>query len=342
MRNDPNFRLACQALIAMILVLSIQNIYHFERSYWAVFASMILFSQTLGASIKKSFERVIMTLVGGSLATLLYYIIPNETILIVIILLCSVFFQVCFLQRFYLGSAFFASVFIVFFFALIQSWSFHLLIVRILETILGAAITLLCSFFIFPIKAENTLLTKISLFIEQTDALVSDVLTALTTNEKNKKLMLKRANHCLLLLSELDQEYISLGYEVGHRHSRQEMKRVLLALSHFYHYLSSMVSWLTHLQDRILFLEFKNEFRTLMYLTIENLNVINTNLMKEIPLQEHMEFTAEYARLEEKISAVCKNTQYARQTWLDLFTFCYLLKNMNDSLQLAVEKKSNH
>ena len=39
MRNDPNFRLACQALIAMILVLSIQNIYHFERSYWAVFAS---------------------------------------------------------------------------------------------------------------------------------------------------------------------------------------------------------------------------------------------------------------------------------------------------------------
>ena len=70
----------------------------------------------------------------------------------------------------------FRGIFIVFFFALIQSWSFHLLIVRILETILGAAITLLCSFFIFPIKAENTLLTKISLFIEQTDALVSDVL----------------------------------------------------------------------------------------------------------------------------------------------------------------------
>ena len=113
MLSNRHLRLGVQAACAMVIALCIQHFYHFERSYWSVFTSMILFSQTLGSSIKRALERVLMTVIGGSLATILYYIIPQTQTPLVIIILCSVFFQVCFLQRFYLGSAFFASVFVV-------------------------------------------------------------------------------------------------------------------------------------------------------------------------------------------------------------------------------------
>ncbi len=337
MLNNPNLRLGLQAAVAMAIALSIQHFYHFERSYWSVFTSMILFSQTLGSSIKKSFERVAMTILGGSLATGLYYILPTTELPIVTIILCSVFFQICFMQRFYLGSAFFAAVFIVFFFALIQSWSVHLLMVRILETILGAAITLFCSFLIFPIKTEENLLTKIPLFIRDARALSDQILETLLSPKANPKAMLKKANACLVLLSELDQEYAHLGYEVGRHHSKKEIKYTLKALSHFYHYLSGAASWLLHLQDRSLFLALKDELRALLDASLEDLSDINTALIKEKDILFSPKFSMRYGILQQKAATLEKNPAYSRQAWLDYYALCGFLKTMNEVL-LVLEK----
>ncbi|MBY0377895.1 MAG: FUSC family protein [Gammaproteobacteria bacterium] len=334
MPNNPSLRLAIQAAIAMAIALSIQHFYHFERSYWAVFTSMILFSQTLGSSIKRALERVAMTILGGSLATLLYFVIPTGHIPIVSIILCSIFFQICFLQRFYLGSAFFASVFIVFFFALIQTWSVHLLAVRIFETILGAAITLACSFLIFPIKTENTLLAKIPLFIADAEALSAQILETLFFTKNNKREMLKKAEACLLLLSQLDQEYIHLGYELGRHHSKQEIKDTLRALSRFYHHLSSIVSWLSHLQDRTLFLALKEELQALLEATFQDLNDLNKALTQEKAVVFTNNFSIRYQILEQKAALLRQDPQYSRMAWLDYFAFCSFLKIMDETLKV--------
>jgi uncharacterized membrane protein YccC len=334
MLSNPNLRLGLQAAVAMAIALSIQHFYHFERSYWSVFTSMILFSQTLGSSIKKSFERIAMTILGGSVATGLYYISPTTQLPIVTIILCSVFFQICFMQRFYLGSAFFAAVFIVFFFALVQSWSVHLLLVRILETMLGAAITLFCSFLIFPIKTEENLLTKIPLFISDSRALSDQILKTLLSPQANSKAILKNANDCLVLLSELDQEYAHLGYEVGRHHSRKEIKDTLKALSHFYHYLSGAASWLLHLQDRSLFLALKDELRALLDAVLKDLSDVNIALIKEKNILFSPEFSMRYGILQQKAATLEKNSAYSRQAWLDYYALCHFLMAMNKTLQV--------
>lgn len=333
MLNNPHLRLAIQAAVAMAIAVSIQHFYHFERSYWAVFTSMILFSQTLGSSIKRALERIAMTILGGGLATLLYFVIPPEHLPIVSIILCSVFFQICFLQRFYLGSAFFASVFIVFFFALIQSWSVHLLAVRIFETILGASITLVCSFLIFPIKTESTLLAKIPLFIRDAKALSDQILETLFFPKNNRKEMLKKADDCLLLLAQLDQEYIHLGYELGRHHSKQEIKSLLRALGRFYHHLSSVVSWLSHLQDRTLFLALKDELQALLTATFQDLDDLNKALTQEKAIVFSPDFSIRYQLLEQKAALLREDPKYSRMAWLDYFAFCSFLKIMDDSLK---------
>lgn len=337
MLSNPHLRLGIQAAVAMAIALSIQHLYHFERSYWSVFASMILFSQTLGSSIKKSLERVLMTIFGGSLATGLYFIIPTTELPVVTIILCSVFFQICFLQRFYLGSAFFASVFIVFFFALIQPWSVHLLMVRIVETLLGAAITLVCSFLIFPIKTEETLLAKIPLFIADARALSDQILETLLSPNTNPKAMLKKANACLVLLSELDQEYVHLGYELGRHHSKQEIKHTLKALSHFYHQLSGSASWLLHLQDRSLFLALKEELRALLDATLQDLSDINTALIEEKTIVFSSEFSICYSLFQQKAAALEQNPAYSRQAWLDYYVLCHFLKTMDAALRVLAK-----
>ncbi len=339
MLRNPNLRLGLQAAVAMVIAVSIQHFYHFERSYWSVFTSMILFSQTLGSSIKRSFERVAMTILGGSLATGLYYIIPTTDLPIVTIILCSVFFQICFMQRFYLGSSFFAAVFIVFFFALVQSWSVHLLLVRILETMLGAAITLLCSFLIFPIKTEENLLAKIPLFISDAHALSDQILETLFSPQASSKAILKKANACLVLLSELDQEYAHLGYEVGRHHSKKEIKETLKALNHFYHYLSSAASSLLHLQDRSLFLALKDELSALLDATLEDLSDIHTALIEEKDILFSPEFSIRYNILQQKATSLEHNSAYSRQTWLDYYTLCHFLTDMDKTLR-ALDKPS--
>ncbi|MCD6044930.1 MAG: hypothetical protein K0R48_93 [Gammaproteobacteria bacterium] len=337
MLNNAHFRLGLQAAIAMAIALNIQHFYHFERSYWSVFTSMILFSQTLGSSIKRSLERIVMTIFGGSLATGLYLLMPTEQFPIVTIILCSVFFQICFLQRFYLGSAFFASVFVVFFFALVQSWSVHLLMVRIIETILGAAITLLCSFLIFPIKTEETLLAKIPLFIADARALSDQILETLFSPQANSKIMLKRANACLVLLSELDQEYAHLGYELGRHHSKKEIKHTLKALSYFYHYLSGAASWLLHLQDRSLFLVLKDELRALLDAALEDLSDINTALIAEKRIVFSPAFSMRYDILQQKAATLAQNPVYSRQAWLDYYALCHFLKSMDQALRVLAK-----
>jgi uncharacterized membrane protein YccC len=337
MLDNPHLRLGLQAAVAMAIALSIQHFYHFERSYWSVFTSMILFSQTLGSSIKKSLERVLMTIVGGSVATALYFILPTTELPVVTIILCSVFFQICFLQRFYLGSAFFASVFIVFFFALIQSWSVHLLMVRILETLLGAAITLVCSALVFPIKTEDSLLAKIPLFIADARALSDQILETLLSPKTNPKIMLKKANACLVVLSELDQEYVHLGYELGRHHSKKEIKQTLKALSHFYHQLSGSASWLLHLQDRSLFLTLKEELRALLDATIQDLNDMNAALIAEEAIVFSPEFSTCYSLLQQKAAVLAQNPAYSRQAWLDYYVLCHFLKTMNAALKVLAK-----
>ncbi len=334
MLSNPNVRLGLQAAVAMAIALSLQHYYHFERSYWSIFTSMLLFSQTLGGSIKKSLERVIMTILGGSLATGLYFVLPATQWPIVSIVLCSVFFQVCFLQRFYLGSAFFASIFIVFFFALIQTWSLHLLFVRILETLLGAAITLGCSFLIFPITTENNLLSKIPLFIRDARALSEQILATLLSAETDAKIMHQKANACLLLLSELDQDYVHLGYELGRHHSKQEIKQTLKALGRFYHYLSGIASSLVHLQDRSLFLDLKAELQALFNASLQDLSDVNRALVAEKNILFSPEFSMRYRILQEKAAFLAQNTVYTQKAWLDYYAFCHFLKAMDDALKV--------
>ncbi|MDX1838640.1 FUSC family protein [Legionella taurinensis] len=147
-------RMAWQAAIAISIAELISLTLNLERGYWTTLTAMVLTTQTWGESVKRSLERVSMTILGGVAGTMLYFLLPTESALIPVILLIFVFFTVFFFPIYHLLAVFALTGFIVFLFAMIGAWNLVLLEERILDTALGALIAVLVGCFFLPVKTD--------------------------------------------------------------------------------------------------------------------------------------------------------------------------------------------
>lgn len=143
-------KMALQAAIAILIAEFIHLYFQFERGYWITLTAMALTAQTWGESVKRSFERVGMTVLGGVAGTLLYFYLPHDKPEhLLAILLLFVFFTVYTMKLYHLVSVFFLTGFVVFLFAIISNWSWYMLQARIIDTCIGAGIALIVACFFF-------------------------------------------------------------------------------------------------------------------------------------------------------------------------------------------------
>lgn len=166
-------RMALQAAIAITIAELISYIFQLDRGYWVTLAAMALTTQTWGDSLKRSFERVSMTILGGIFGTMLYWIVPENHALILGLLLLFVFFTVFFYQIYHLFAMFALTGFVVFLFALFGEWNLYLLRDRILDTALGAAIALLVGRFFLSNQFDIT-----QLFVEHIEKIQATLILA--------------------------------------------------------------------------------------------------------------------------------------------------------------------
>lgn len=143
-----------QAAIAISISELISMYFYIDRGYWITATAMALTTQTWGESVKRSFERVGMTILGGIVGTILYFIVPHYPWVLGSILLVFVFLNVYLLKIYSLFSVFFLTCFVVFLFALLGSWNFVLLQSRVIDTLIGALIALIVSCFFFSEKTD--------------------------------------------------------------------------------------------------------------------------------------------------------------------------------------------
>lgn len=198
-------RMGFQAAIAIAIAEFVTNYFNLERGYWATLSAMALTAQTWGESVKRSFERVLMTILGGISGTILYFSIPPNSFLILGILLLFAFLTIYLMTINNLVGVFCLTGFVVFLFAFLGNWTIHLLRQRIEETALGAIIAVLVGFFFLPVKTNVK-----AIFIDYLKGLNSYMQNAFETNEEED---IKKIN----LFSEfqtLRKKVLSTRYEV--------------------------------------------------------------------------------------------------------------------------------
>ena len=148
-------KMATQAAIAIALAELISRFFYIERGYWITATAMALTAQTWGESVKRSFDRVGMTILGGSLGTLLFFYLPrHEPTVYIFLALVFVFFAIYLLKIYPLISVFFLTCFVVFSFSLLGDWTIYVLQARIIDTVLGAVIALVVGFCFFSSKTS--------------------------------------------------------------------------------------------------------------------------------------------------------------------------------------------
>jgi uncharacterized membrane protein YgaE (UPF0421/DUF939 family) len=148
--------MAFQAALAIALAEFVGAYFSIDRGYWITVTTMALTAQTWGESVKRSFERVLMTILGGCVGTIVYFCLPSvhDVHLILGLTLFFVFISVYLIRINTLISLFSFTCYLVFLFASMRGWNVDLLVTRIMDTAIGALITVVVAACFFSLKTN--------------------------------------------------------------------------------------------------------------------------------------------------------------------------------------------
>src|SRR3954453_5861284 len=137
----PTTQMGVRAAAATLASLVLTRLVGLERPYWVILTSVLLVTETWGESIDKAAQRLAMTALGCLVGWLLYDLSIPYPVLRPAFLLAGVFLAVYFRTRVPAGSyalmTFFVTVYVIFLFAALGTWSRSLILVRVYDTALG-------------------------------------------------------------------------------------------------------------------------------------------------------------------------------------------------------------
>lgn len=327
MKLRSTTKMALQAALAILITEMINRQFNIDRGYWATLTAMAVTTQTWADSIKRSYERVLMTIIGGIAGTLLYLLIPDNQQLILCLLLIFVFFTVYLIQIYYLFAVFSLTCFVVFLFALIGDWNFILLRERIMDTILGVVVALVVSAFFLPAKTNlNHLFID---FLEKIRRNLNKIFQpeSLEVRQRSSQALARD-------LQKIQKNAQAIRYElILRRGNRSRFHKMLKIITNCTHYTSSLVEssqWLTaqlHEEDR-------NKLKLALESTDFNLRMLIKRLKKEEydPLLPTSDINALIHQ------AISENPKYFAQMdseALVFFNMMYFLTRLNKNLHDA-------
>jgi uncharacterized membrane protein YccC len=153
---SPPAQTAIRVALAVGAAAALGSILSERRFYWAVIAVFIAFmgANTSGEQVTKAFNRVLGTVVGILLGSLLAHAIGTSAWAIVVIigaLACGVYLMAISYAFMVVG----VTVMVSQLYEQLGEYSGHLLVLRLEETAIGAAVAMLAALVVFPVKTRR-------------------------------------------------------------------------------------------------------------------------------------------------------------------------------------------
>ncbi|MDN5793110.1 MAG: FUSC family protein, partial [Brevibacterium aurantiacum] len=155
-------RQAMQAATAAALAITFGKLVAPDRFYWAVMAAFVSFigTSTADETVRKSLQRVAGTLGGLIAALLLARLTLGNTVLSVVLLFTFIFLAFYLQHLSTVAMIFFITMMLGQLFAVLNTFSGHVLFERLVETALGAIAGIIASVLVFPVSGRSTLMTS--------------------------------------------------------------------------------------------------------------------------------------------------------------------------------------
>jgi uncharacterized membrane protein YgaE (UPF0421/DUF939 family) len=158
-RLAPYTRTAIQAGIAVGAAAALGDVLSPRRFYWAVLAAFVTFmgANTTGEQVRKAFFRVAGTLIGIVIGSLLVSAAGHHVYWSIVVILAAMFFAVYLMRINYSLMVIGITVVVSQLYVELGEFSDSLLLLRLEETALGAAVTVIVVMLVFPLRTRRVL-----------------------------------------------------------------------------------------------------------------------------------------------------------------------------------------
>jgi uncharacterized membrane protein YgaE (UPF0421/DUF939 family) len=158
-RLAPYTRVAIQMGVAVGAAIALGDVLSGRRFFWAVIAVFITFmgANNSGEQIRKAVFRVLGTLVGVTVGSVLAHVVGVHTYWSITVILVSLFFALYLLRINYTFMVIGITVVVSQLYVQLDEFSNSLLLLRLEETALGAAVAVAVVLLVFPLRTRRVL-----------------------------------------------------------------------------------------------------------------------------------------------------------------------------------------
>jgi hypothetical protein len=153
----PHSRIAIQMTVAVTAALLLGDLVSGRRFYWAVLAAFVTFmgANNAGEQLRKGFFRVGGTVVGVLLGAVGAHLVGNRTDIGIAVILVSLFFGLYFMRISYAFMVIGVTITVSQLYLQLDEFTNSLLVLRLEETALGAAVAALTVLCVFPLHTRR-------------------------------------------------------------------------------------------------------------------------------------------------------------------------------------------
>lgn len=164
----PYVRAAIQIGIAVGAAVALGDVVSGHRFYWAVIAAFITFmgANTSGEQVRKAVFRVAGTAVGIVIGSLLVHLVGHHTYWSIAVILIALFFGFYLMRVNYAFMVIGITVMVSQLYVQLDEFSNSMLLLRLGETALGAAIGALVVLFVLPVRTRHVLRVAFSDYLQ--------------------------------------------------------------------------------------------------------------------------------------------------------------------------------
>ncbi|WP_435137883.1 FUSC family membrane protein [Formosa sp. A9] len=147
--KSPIFRHTLRLTIAVLLAFIIGEFFNIKNAYWIILTLIVIMRPNYGLTKERTINRIVGTLIGAGIAIGIIALTQN-VVVYSILAAVSLLLAFSFIQQNYRIGALFITVNIIFVYALLYPDTLSVIKFRVVDTVIGAALALGTTYFIWP------------------------------------------------------------------------------------------------------------------------------------------------------------------------------------------------
>ena len=239
--RSNNFRYAGRLTIAMAIGYTVSTFLALSHTYWVLLTIVTILKPVYNVTRRRNIQRVIGTLAGVLVASVILYFVSNQTALLILLIVCMLM-AYSFLRINYLGFVIFLTTYVIITFHFLNPIEFKNLIgERLVDTLIGSLIAAFASRFIFPVWKHENIESSMQEILSANRTYFSTVWQQLFTHSDDDNAYAKARTDAIIALTNLSDNFQQMLTEPGQGKASSHVHQFVIAS----HALTSRISALS-------------------------------------------------------------------------------------------------